>query len=129
MRSYSILCHLRELLFFYLLTISLLAWIVADDVNQLTVIAVVGGGYLLFYGFIASLLWELLFHFIHLKTFLRGGIFYLFLGIICGGLVAVVTDTADELNVNVTGWIASMSIMGIGAFVFYAIRRIPHKYS
>src|SRR5699024_9524059 len=79
--------------------------------------------------FFASLLWELIFHLIQFKAVRRGGVFYLLLGVICGGLVIFIVHV-NIGEINSQGWlnaiptvIGSMSIMGVSALIFYIIRR------
>src|SRR5699024_4426940 len=118
---------------FYVLTISLIALIVTEDVYQLSCTVWFIGILLLFYGFLASLLWELVFHIVHFKTLWRGGMFYGLLGATCG----IISITIVHFNIGeITnqGWIyafslvmASMGILGIGAFIFYLLRRIPYN--
>lgn len=110
---------------FYVLIIALISLIVTDDVNQFKSAVWFIGVLLIFYGFIASLIWELFFHLINFKTWWRGGVFYLLLGAICGGIaIAIVHYNLGETDV--WGMIGSLIIMGVAAFVFYAIRRIPY---
>lgn len=76
----------------------------------------------LFYVFIGSLLWEFLFGLISFKSWRIGGFFYFLFGVIYGGItIAIVTLTIGE--VLVMGWIVGMIMIGIAAFIFYAIRK------
>lgn len=112
---------------FYVLIIASIALMTMDDFSQMKWAVWFVGILLLFYGFIASLLWELVFQFAHFKTLWRGGVLYLLLGAICGGVATAVVHF-NVAETDVMGWIGGMTIMGIAAFIFYAIRRIPHQY-
>lgn len=114
---------------FYILIVLIMALIKNNDFHQIIWTISFIGILLLFYGFFASLLWELIFHLIQFKTLRRGGVFYLLLGAICGGLVIFIVHV-NIGEINSQGWlnaiptvIGSMSIMGVSALIFYIIRR------
>lgn len=117
---------------FYILTISLIALIVADNIYQLIWTVWFIGILSIFYGFLASLLWELIFHLVHFKTLWRGGVFYGLLGATCGIVsIAIVHFNIGEITSQ--GWIytfslvtASMGLLGIGGFIFYVLRRVSY---
>ena len=58
----------------------------------------------------------------------QGLLFFVLFGGICGGITtAIVHFKIGEADIMV--WIGGMTLMGIAAFIFYTIRRIPPRYS
>jgi len=120
---------------FYISMITVIALVTINDVDQFTWAVWLNGILFLFYGCIVSIFWEFVFHMTYFKTLWRGGLLYFLLGALCGGIaVGMIHYTIGEIHLM--GWmnavilvIGSMSIMGVGAVIFYLIRRIPHKYS
>lgn len=76
----------------------------------------------LFYLFISSIFWELLFRFVPLKSPLIEIIMNFLYGAICASIaLTIITSTIGE--VFTIAWVISIFIFGIAAIIFYFIRK------
>lgn len=106
---------------FCLFIIAFVSFLLGESIDEIMWGIWFIGSITLFYVFIGSLFWEFL-------TWRAEGVLFFLIGVIYGGIaIAIITFTIGETTV--IGWIVGISMVGIAAFIFYVIRKIPQQYS